>query len=122
MGSMGLPRWLRGKESACQSGDTGSIPGLGRSPETETATHSRILAWETSWTEDPGGSQRVSHDLATKQQEEAPERLLTEVTALLDFARSPGFGGEDELIKSFRGPRRQMEGYCHPYHVRGQSL
>ena len=27
-----LPRWLSGKESACQAGDTGSIPGLGRSP------------------------------------------------------------------------------------------
>ena len=60
MGSMGLPRWLRGKESACQAGDTGSIPGLGRSPETEMAIHSRILAWETSWTEDTGGLQYLS--------------------------------------------------------------
>ena len=24
--------WLSGKESACQAGDLGSIPGLGRSP------------------------------------------------------------------------------------------
>ena len=29
---VGLPRWLRGKESACSSGDAVSIPGLGRSP------------------------------------------------------------------------------------------
>ena len=32
----GLPLWLRGgsdgKESACNAGDQGSIPGLGRSP------------------------------------------------------------------------------------------
>ena len=27
-----LPWWLSGKESACQSGDSDSIPGLGRSP------------------------------------------------------------------------------------------
>ena len=27
-----LPRWLSGKESACNAGDTGSIPGSGRSP------------------------------------------------------------------------------------------
>ena len=27
-----LPAWLSGKESACQAGDAGSIPGLGRSP------------------------------------------------------------------------------------------
>ena len=37
------------------------------------ATHSSILAWEIPWTEEPGratvhGSQRVRHDLATKQQ------------------------------------------------------
>ena len=37
------------------------------------ATHSSILAWETPWTEVPGGlqsmgSQRVRQDLATKQQ------------------------------------------------------
>ena len=28
----GLPRWLGGKESACQAGNSGSIPGSGRSP------------------------------------------------------------------------------------------
>ena len=36
-------------------------------PEKEVATHSGILAWEISWTEEPGGlqsmgSQRVRHD------------------------------------------------------------
>jgi len=29
---MGLLRWLSGKESACQVGYAGLIPGLGRSP------------------------------------------------------------------------------------------
>ena len=43
--------------------------------EKEMATHSRILAWETSWTEEPGrlqfmGSQRVGYDSATKQQQQ----------------------------------------------------
>ena len=55
------------------AGDVGSIPGLGRSPGEEMATHSSILAWEISWTEEPGGlqprgSQRVGQNLATKQQ------------------------------------------------------
>ena len=36
---------------------TSSIPGLGRSPEKEMATHPRILAWEIQWTEEPGGLQ-----------------------------------------------------------------
>ena len=43
----GLPRWLSGKESTCPAGASGSI--------LEMATHSSILAWETPWTEEPGG-------------------------------------------------------------------
>ena len=40
--------------------------------ENEMATYSSILAWKIPWTEEPGGlqsmgSQRVGHDLATKQ-------------------------------------------------------
>ena len=31
----GLPWWFSGKESACNAGDTGSIPGSGRSPGEE---------------------------------------------------------------------------------------
>ena len=41
--------------------------------EKEMATHSSLLAWEIPWTEGPSrwqsmGSQRVAHDLATKEQ------------------------------------------------------
>ena len=32
------------KESACNAGDLGSIPGSGRSPEERKVTHSSILA------------------------------------------------------------------------------
>ena len=35
--------------------------------EKEMATHSSILAWEVPWTKEPGGLQRVWHDLVTKQ-------------------------------------------------------
>ena len=62
-----LPSDSDSKESACNARDVGSIPGLGRSPETGMATHSSILAWRT-----PGtvacqaplfmGLQRVRHD------------------------------------------------------------
>ena len=40
-----------------ETGVTGLITGLGRSPGEEMATHSRILAWEIPWTEEPGGLQ-----------------------------------------------------------------
>ena len=43
----GFPCGSAGKESTCNVGDLGSIPGLGRYPlEKETATHSSILAGE----------------------------------------------------------------------------
>ena len=42
--------------------------------EKEMATLATIFAWETSWTEEPGGlqsigSQRIGHGLVTKQQQ-----------------------------------------------------
>ena len=37
----------------------GLIPGLGRPPEKEMATHSSILARETPWTEEPGALQSM---------------------------------------------------------------
>ena len=55
----GLPWWLRGKESAYNAGDTGSIPGPGRSAREGTATHASILAREIPWTEEPGGLQSM---------------------------------------------------------------
>ena len=49
--------------------------------EKEMATLSTILAWETSWTEEPGKlqsmeSQRVEHNSATKQQQPLMQCML----------------------------------------------
>ena len=41
------------------AGDVGSVPGLGRSPGGGNDTHSSILAWRISWTEEPGGLQSM---------------------------------------------------------------
>ena len=48
-------------------------PGQEDPMEKEMATHSSILPWKIPWTKEPGSlqsirSQRVTHDLATKQQ------------------------------------------------------
>ena len=56
---LGKPRWLSGKESACNAGDAGSIPGLEDLLEKGMATHCSILAWEIPWTEEPRGVQSV---------------------------------------------------------------
>ena len=59
--------WLSGKESNCNTGNEGLIPGLGGSLEDGTAAHSSILAWRIPWIEEPGRlqfieSQRVGHN------------------------------------------------------------
>ena len=45
------------KESACNAGDAGLIPGPGISPGEGNGNLSSILAWEITWTEEPGGLQ-----------------------------------------------------------------
>ena len=64
---MGFPDGSVGKESVCNEGDLGLIPGLGRSFEKEMATHSSVLAWRIPGTREPSGlaamrSHRVGHD------------------------------------------------------------
>ena len=55
----------QGKESACNAGDLGSIPELGRSPGEGNSNPFQYFAWKISWTEETGrlvGSQIVGHD------------------------------------------------------------
>jgi len=68
---LGFPGGSDGKASACNLGDPGSIPELGRSPGEgngfSISFHCSTLAWKISWMEEPGGlqsmgSQRVGHD------------------------------------------------------------
>ena len=57
---VGLPWRLRRKESACNAGNPGCIPGLGRFPwrrEWLPTPHSSILAWRMPWIEKTGGYQ-----------------------------------------------------------------
>ena len=56
----GLPWWLSCKESACNVGDLGLVPGLGRSPGEEKGYPLQYSGLENSM-----GSQRVGHDWAT---------------------------------------------------------
>ena len=51
----GFPSSSDSKESACNAGDPGSIPGLGKSPGEGSATPSSILAWRIPSTEESVG-------------------------------------------------------------------
>ena len=63
----GFPHGSVGKETAHSAGDLGLTLDWEDSLEEGMATHSSLLAWRISWTEEPGGlqsmgSQRVRHD------------------------------------------------------------
>ena len=69
-----LPRWLSGKESACQyrrCKRTGSVTGSGGHPGGGNGNPPQCLCWEIPWPEEPGRLQsmqlqRVGHEWATE--------------------------------------------------------
>ena len=56
---MSFPGGSDSKESACNAGDLGSVPGSGKSPGEGNGSHSSILAWKIPWIEEPGGLQSM---------------------------------------------------------------
>ena len=58
-GTYGPPQWLRGKESTCQAGNSGSISGSERSLGEENGNPLQFSCLENPWTEEPGGLQTV---------------------------------------------------------------
>ena len=68
--------------------------GLGDPLEKGMAIYSSILAWEISWTEEPGalqsmGSQRVRHSLVTEQQILIPNNIWLRFQLLLLHDKPP---------------------------------
>ena len=66
-----FPHSSVGKESACNAGDLGSIPGLGRSPGEGNGNPLQYSCLENpmdrgAWQATVHGVKRVSHDLETK--------------------------------------------------------
>ena len=49
-----FPGGSDGKESACNTGDSDSVPGSGRSPGEGNGYPLHIVAWRIPWTEEPG--------------------------------------------------------------------
>ena len=64
----GFPGSSDSKESACNAGDPGSIPGLGRSPGEENSNPLQYSCLENPMNRGAWQATRVGHDLATKPQ------------------------------------------------------
>ena len=77
-----LPWWLHGDLSA-NAGDRRSM-GREESLEKKVTIHSSILAWEIPPTEQQGslqsmGTQRIRHNLATKQQQQQDHLAFAQI-------------------------------------------
>ena len=75
----GFPGGSVGKESACDMGDPGSIPGLGRSPGEGNGNHSSIPVGKSYGQRRLEGyspwDRRVGHDSVTEQQSQLWAKL-----------------------------------------------
>ena len=98
------------KNPPASIGDTGSIPGLGRSPGERNDNPLQYSCWRIPWAEEPGGlqsmrSQRVRHNWATKQfSQNLPE---FSVTCLLP-ASAWGGSGPFLLTESSQAQNRKV--------------
>ena len=87
--------------SARDSGNAGSIPGLGkRSPGRGPATHSSMLAWEIPWIEETGwlqsmGLQRAGHDRAHTEAEEMAWAKIRRGECWLSAPANWGVAGDE---------------------------
>ena len=89
---MGFPHGSVGKSSACNAGDPGLIPGLGRSPGGGHGNPLQYSCLENpmdrgAWWVTVHGIARVGHDLATAPPPplgEIDEYSVTETNLLLD--------------------------------------
>ena len=68
---MGIAGGSDGKESTCNAGDSGSIPGLGRSPGEGNGSPPQYACLgnpidRRAWWTTVHGVKRVGHDLVTK--------------------------------------------------------
>ena len=68
--SVGFPNGSDSKESACNAGDPGSIPGRGDPLEKRMTIHSSILAWRIPWTEE-----LVAYSLWGRKEANTTERV-----------------------------------------------
>ena len=77
---VGFPGGSGGKESACNAGDLGSVPGLGRSLGEGHGNPLQCSCLENPWTEEPGGLHTV-HGVTKSWMQ--PKRLSTRLVILI---------------------------------------
>ena len=85
---MGSPGGSVGKESACNAGDLGSLPGWGRSPGEGNGSPLQYSCWEILWTEEPRGNSPCSRKWHTTKQLKSPLNTQSDVDMVINNMKS----------------------------------
>ena len=93
----------KGKESACNAGDLGLIPGWEDPLEKGMATHSSILAWRIPWTEESTGSQRVGQDSLTNTMNMNERKIREKGGILQEQGRTRGLECREDAAERRQG-------------------
>ena len=99
----GFPGGSEGKKICLQCGRPRFNPWVREIPlEKGMASHSSILAWRLSWTEEPGGlqsrgSQRVRHDWVNEHTQEVLGALRSSVLLPLSHSEKMPLGFSDKF-------------------------
>ena len=85
------------KESACNSGDPGSIPKSGRSPGGGhgSSLQYSILGWRIPWTEEPGGLQSMGSQFSSVQLLSCVRLFATPWILAYQASLLMGFSGQE---------------------------
>ena len=127
---VGLPWWLRGKESTCQAGDADLIPGSGRSPEAGNDNPFQYSRQRSLVGCRPRGSERVRQDLVTEQHHHQQWKLIWFLSAFnlllwttkkQEHWRFIHVHSESRCENSF-DRKRLGEGRSQPETLKGQSF
>ena len=116
-GVSGLPRWLSGKESACQYRRHEFDPWVGKDPlEKEMETHSNILACEIPWTEE-SGELRSRGSQASDTTEYACMYTHTHTHTRTWDTRGTGSTGPFPLLGGFPEAFHELSNLCVPKYL-----
>ena len=116
---LGFPRGSDGKESACNEGDLGSIPGLGRSSGEGNGYPLQYSGLETSmdYIYSPWGSQRVRHDWMTFTRLHAFPTIMEVLSLKVIFKLKKK---KDVKLKSYLDATQKMCRWFHPEEKRNE--
>ena len=108
------------KKSTCNAGDSGLIPGSGRSPGGEHGNPLQYSCWEIPWTEEPGGLQSIESQESDRTERLNIHRSVCSTSCLVWICCDPLGEGKVSVAEMQRRPHGPP-GASHPGGLQGPT-